>query len=424
MRSPLRALVSAFTSARNDTPVPFVRRGSVPSWSDNRTDDPTTQMSAMGSIGTLFSIVNKTSTAAAASAWHMHRNAPGQTCGHTDDVGRVCDTFGVREVKKHPALSVWNSPNDFYTRQEFVESVQQHVDLTGEGWWVVSRIMGKPIEIWVVRPDRIRPVKSRESFVTGYIYRGPEGEEVPLERDDVVQLRMPNPLDPWRGMGPVQSMLANLDGMKYSAEWNARFFLNDATPGGIIEFPEGIEDNEWEQFVTRWRESHQGVTNAHRVATIERGKWVNRNFSMRDMQFVELRDVARKELREAFAIHGHVLGLSEDINKANAEAADVSFARGSTVPRLDRFKHALNKDFLKLFGPTLDTRAGYSFVYSNPVPEDREADNAERTSKADAYKTLVDAGVDPDDAAAVVGLPPMRTRERVMVGAGGPNPTA
>lgn len=422
MRSPLRALAGALSGVRNEVPVPYVRRGYVPAWGDTRRDDPTTQMETMGSIGTLFSIVNKTSTSTAAPGWHMHRNAPGQTCGHEDGI-RVCDARGVREVKKHPALSVWESPNDFYTRQEMVESVQQHVDLTGEGWWVVGRLMGKPIEIWPVRPDRIRPVKSREQFVAGYIYRGPDGEEVPLDRADVVQLRMPNPLDPWRGMGPVQSMLANLDGMRYSAEWNTRFFLNDATPGGIIEFPEGIEDNEWQQFVTRWRESHQGVMNAHRVATIERGKWVNRNFNMRDMQFVELRGVAREELREAFGIHGHVLGLSEDINKANAEAADVSFARGLTVPRLDRFKGALNKDFLKLFGPSLDGRAGYSFVYSNPVPEDREADNAERTSKADAYQKLISAGVDPDDAAAVVGLPPMRTRA-VMAGAGGPGQAA
>lgn len=418
VRDPIRALVGAI---RNDAPVPYTQaRALRSSWADGRTDDPTAQMRAMGSIGTLFAIVNKTSTATAAVAWHMHKPAPGKMCEHPD-----CEQRDVAWVEKHPALSVWSRPNNFYTRQEMVETVQQHIDLTGEGWWVVSRVAKRPVELWPIRPDRIRPVKHPTKFATGYIYRGPDGEEVPLELGDVVQIRMPNPLDPWRGMGPVQAMLSSLDGMRYSSEWNTRFFQNDATPGGIIEFPDGLDDEEWKQFLMRWREEHQGVTNAHRVGTIERGKWVNPNFSMRDMQFVELRDVARAELREAFGIHGHVLGLSEDINKANAEAADVSFARHLVVPRLDRFKQALDHDFLPMFGPSMS--AGYSFAYINPVPEDREADNAERTSKANAFATLVNAGVDPGDAATVCGLPPMKVtqqREAVMAGAGGPGQAA
>lgn len=414
VHDPIRAL---FGAIRNQAPVPYVSSRFAPSWADNRTDDPAAQMRAMGSIGTLFSIVNKTSTATGAVEWHMHQDAAGKVCEYIDPRGKPCGMRDARHVEKHPALTVWENPNAFYTRQEFVETEQQHIDLTGEGWWVVSKLGGRPIELWPVRPDRMRPVKHATKFVTGYVYRGPDGEEVPLAVDDVVQIRMPNPLDPWRGMGPVQAMLSSLDGMRYSSEWNTRFFINDASPGGVIEFPDGLDDEEWKTFLMRWREEHQGITNAHRVGTIERGKWVNAQFSQRDMQFVELRDVGRAELREAFGIHGHVLGLSEDINKANAEAADVSFARGLTVPRLDRFKQALKKDFLPMFGKAMST--GYSFVYTNPVPEDREADNAERTSKAQAYSTLVLAGVDPDDAATVCGLPPMRVRERVMAGAGG-----
>jgi phage portal protein BeeE len=123
------------------------------------------------------------------------------------------------------------------------------------------------------------------------------------------------------------------------------------------------------------------------------------------MQFVELQNVGREVLREAFGVHGHILGLSEDVNRANAEAADVSFARRLLVPRADRFKGALNSDFLPLFG---DMGKGYEFVYTSPVPEDLEADNAERASKTTAYSVLVRAGVNPDDAAIVCGLPPMR----------------
>ena len=43
------------------------------------------------------------------------------------------------EVTSHAALDLWNKPNKFMPRQEFVETFQQHVDLTGEACWVIAR---------------------------------------------------------------------------------------------------------------------------------------------------------------------------------------------------------------------------------------------------------------------------------------------
>lgn len=408
-KSFIGAVIEQFQAA---APVPYVRRSGVPGWNDRRMEgDQVAQMSAMGSVGTLFAIVNKTSTSVAAVGWHMHQVAPGKMC-------EMCDCEGVRHVERHPALAVWNRPNDFYTRQEFVESQQQHVDLTGESWWVVDRIGNRPIELWPVRPDKMEPVRSREEFIAGYVYTGPDGEKVPLERTDVVQIRMPSPLDPWRGMGPVQTLMANLYGLKASAEYNANFFENSAVPGGVVEFSEGLSDNEWLKFIERWRETHRGVSNAHRVATIEKGKWTPAAYSMKDMMFTEGRILSRDEILEAFGMSKFAIGRVDDVNRASAEAAKAWFAESMTVPRLDRFRGALNNDFLPMFGDAFSGRAGYSFVYSNPVPEDREADNAERESKASAFKTLVDAGVAPEDAAIAAGLPPMRMRELVSNGSG------
>lgn len=398
MRSPLGAVLGAFT---NKAPVPYVGRYGVTGGGEQRTD-AASQLSQMGHNGTLFSIINKLSTSTAAVEWHMHRTSytrSGAVC-------EVCEQPGVTLVDNHPALVVWNKPNDFFTRQEFVETGQQHIDLVGEAWWVVGKIGGRPIELWPVRPDRIAPVRHPTKFLSGYVYRAPEGELVPLGLDEVVMIRMPNPLDPWRGMGPVQALLSDLDAARYSAEWNARFFENSAEPGGVIQAPTELSDTTFKRLQMQWNEQHRGVVNAHRVAILEGGAtWADRKYTQRDMQFTELRNLSREVIREAFGVHGHILGLSEDVNRANAEAADVSFARRLIVPRCDRIKAALNNDFLKLFG---QSGKGYEFTYCSPVPEDREADNAERQSKAKSFADLVNAGVHPDDAALVVGLPPMR----------------
>jgi HK97 family phage portal protein len=347
----------------------------------------------MGAVGTLFNIVSTTSQAVAEVEWKLWRKAKS---GKPED---------RKEVTSHAALDVWNKPNSFFTRQELVESVQQHIDLTGEGWCVVGRnpkARTIPLELWPVRPDRMTPVASPTEFLTGYIYTSPDGEQVPLERDSVLMLRMPNPEDPYRGMGPVQAILTDIDSAKYSAEWNRNFFLNSAEPGGIIEVPTRLGDGEWKEMVTRWREQHQGVANAHRVAVIEQGKWVNRTFSMRDMQFVELRNVSKEIIREAFGFPKFASGEVDDVNRATAEASANWFAARLTVPRLKRWKGLLNNDLLPLFG---GAGQGLEFDYESPVTEDEEAENAERTSKATAAKTYIDAGFTGDSVKDALELP-------------------
>lgn len=395
MRS-LRAL-------RNRAPVPFVsgRSNIMIPW--RQPTGAEAQMRAMGTVGTLFAIVNRTSNATALVNWRLYRK---HASGRPED--RV-------EVTQHAALDLWNKPNKFFTRQELVESEQQHIDLTGEGWIVIARNERSPLplELWPVRPDRIAPVPHPIDFISGYMYTGPDGTEVALRVEDVIQIRMPNPLDPYRGMGPVQSVLTEIDASRYSAEWNRNFFMNSAEPGGIIEVPNGLGDAEFDQLRERWNEQHKGVANAHRVAILEHGKWVDRKLTQRDMQFAELRSVSRDVIREAFGAPAFVLGEVGDVNRATAEASKALFAEQLTIPRLERFKQALNNDLLPLYGK--DAARMLEFDYDNPVPPDADAKNAELKAKADAARQFVDMGFDPRSVAEALGLPEMQ----VVAAAGG-----
>ncbi|WP_413102225.1 phage portal protein [Streptomyces sp. Inha503] len=385
MRSPLGTIF-------NKAPVPFVSRGHV-SMPFMHRRDAEAQMRAMGSVGTLFAIVNRTSNAVAQVDWKLWRTA---RSGKDED---------RTEVTSHAALELWNKPNPYMPRGEFVETIQQHLDLTGEGWWVIARNAraAVPLELWPVRPDRMEPVPDPQEFLTGYLYLGPSGERVQLGREDVIQLRTPNPLDPYRGMGPVQALLADIDANRYSAEWNRNFFLNSARPDGIVKVDKRLSDDEFDEFNARWMEQHKGVANAHRVALLEQGMdWVDRNYSMRDMQFTELREVSREIIREAFGMPKGMLGTVDDVNRANAEAGEVMFARYLVKPRLERIKAALNHDLLPLFGAAAK---GLEFDYCDPVPADRELEAKELSSKAEAARNLIEAGAYGPEALKAIGLP-------------------
>lgn len=393
MRSPLGAAAALGTALINRAPVPFASRTpwQAPSLGRN---DMTAQIKAMGGLGTLFAIVSRLAGSFSRVEWELYRSA---ASGLDEERERVT---------RHLALDLWNRPNPYHTGQEFREVYAQHLELAGEAWWVIARnsmMRSIPLELWAVRPDRMTVVTSPTDYLVGYIYTGPGGETVPLEIDDVIMIRQPDPDDPYRGMSAVRAILVDVDSARFGAEWNRNFFLNGAEPGGVIEVPTRLSDGRFKEMVARWREQHQGISNAHRVAVLEEGKWVDRKFTMRDMQFAELRNVSRDVIREAFGIPKFALGDVDDVNRATADASAAWFARELTIPRLERTDGALNNDFLPKFGTT---GAGLEFDYCDPTPPDLEGERAERESVANAVKTYItDVGFKPKQILEFFDLP-------------------
>lgn len=391
----MRDLISTLTGKarntliRNAAPVPFT--GSrVSLFDDGDSVLGERAYDAYGSVGTLFAIVSQIGNAFASTEWHLYRRTSAR------------DKKRRQEILNHAFMTVWDLPvPKFYTGRFFRETVQQHLDLVGEGMFVLNQIGNVILEMWPVRPDRMQPIKHPEEFLVGWMYQGPNGEDVPLELDQVIQIKLPNPSDPYRGMGPVQAVLADIDAARYSADWNRNFFINGARPGGVIEVDYKMQDDEFNQFVARWRQQHQGVANAHRVAVLENAKWVDTNFSMADMQFVDLRNLPRELIREAFAFPKPMLGTVDDVNRANAEAGKEVMAENITIPRLSRWRDIVNAFLLPRFAN------GKSLVldYDDPTPVNHEAADRERTSQTGGARALTLAGYEPAGVLEAMGLP-------------------
>ena len=395
MRDLLSTLTGRARQAINAAPVPYTSsRGNIFSGLFGQQNDSIGERAydAYGAVGTLFAIVSQIGNAVSSTEWNLY------------DKATFRDEDSREEILDHPFLKVWNRPNDFYTGEMLREAVQQHLDLVGEGIIVLNKIGNIPLEMWPVRPDRMKPVKHPKKYMTGWIYCGPDGEEVPLTLDQVIHIKYPNPKDPYRGMGPVQTVLNDIDAARYSAEWNRNFFINGAAPGGIIKVDYRMSDTEFNEFVNRWRQQHQGVANAHRVAVLENAEWESTNFSMNDMQFVELRNLPRELIREAFAFPKPMLGTVDDVNRANAEAGKEIMAEGQTVPRLRRWKSIVNTFLL----PQFANGENRILDFKDPVPVNHEAVDRKRNSQAVSARNLVLSGYNPEDVAKVMGLPQMR----------------
>jgi HK97 family phage portal protein len=353
----------------------------------------------MGNVSTLFSIADLIATKVAAADWHLYRR------NNDPEADRV-------EVFDHPALVVWENPatvdgQTIYTQDEFIEAEQQHYELTGEMVSVVeTSTMGRLSAVtglWPVRPDRITPIKSPSKFVAGYEYEL-GGDKVPLRTDQVIFEKRQNPLNPWRGLSPIASLILDLEGEKAAAAYNYNFFKNGAVPGGLLELDRDtlMSDEEWDAWVQRWRGQHQGVSNAHRIAVMEMGKFSERKITQRDMEFTDLRHFSRESMMEAYRVSKAMLGHVEDVNRANNEAQAVIFGSEVIVPRLERWKKLLNKKFLPKFGPLA---AGYEFDYDDPVPLDQAQARLQERADVLNSRALIELGFEPSEVLTYYDLP-------------------
>lgn len=409
------SILASLGAFLNKAPVPYVQRSAASEWFQSPQNAKSlTNMEAYGSVGTLFAIVNRLANDTSAQCWKLYQKQKDtrRRYAHTGMDDR-------KEVIDHMALRLLTKPNPFMTTQLFIEITQQHIDLAGESFWAVVSEYGIPYELWPLRPDRMTIVCDANNYLSGYVYTAPDGQQIPMEQEQIIHLKMPSPVDIYRGASPVSAILPDLESSRLSSEWNRNFFKNSAVPGGVIQVEGRLSDDAFYEMMLRWREQHKGVANAHRAAVLDNGgKWIPTAMTMRDMQFAELRDVSSQVIREAFGFPKFKLGDVTDVNRATADASERMYARSLLIPRLERIKQALNTQLLPLFG---SSGTGIEFDYDSPEPDDEELEVMNNKTKSESAKILVDAGYNPDAVLETVGLPPMEHRGSVPLQ---PNPSS
>jgi HK97 family phage portal protein len=396
---PMGAPRAAKKTSTDDTdpPIPYVMpgAGSMAMWGTGTSLTSQLQLSVAES--TLFSALELIAKKTSAAPWTWHRKT--RTRNPDQEPPEITG-------EQNHAVHLWNKPNNFMTGKQVRQIGTWHLRSVGKAWFVVDfydAAQTLPRAWWPVRPDRMAPTLDAGKFLTGYTYTGPDGQKIDLDQREVLRLVNPHPIDVWDGIGVVQ-VLAKIVGTSLTTEqWVDQFFRNDASPGGFISYPAEFEDADYERQRRRWNEQHQGVSKAHRIGIIEMaGTYHPRGFSIKDLQFPEIRHLTRDQILEAFRIHKHNMGISEDVNRASAEAALTQLAENELEPNLEDWSELANGPYAALFGAVGESVLA---CYKSPKPEDHERDRLDGTAKVQSYVALVNARVQPKAASDFLGLP-------------------
>ncbi len=277
----------------------------------------------------------------------------------------------VEEVKEHEALSLLHFANSLTTQYDLIESTQTYSELIGEAFWVVFRDNNKrPREIWPLRPDWVKVIPSPTDVIDHYIYNpgGISTEKVKIPRENMVPFRYFNPTNPYRGKGSVQAAAMPIDIFDFAQQHNRNFFFNSAEAGLVFLTDKVLKKEVIDRFTKQWQSTYGGRENAHKIAFLGGGfKMEKSGTTAKEMDFANLHRIMRDDILAVFKVPKTVLGLTEDVNRANAEATTRAFMERVITPRMRKFVNTLNEFYLPMFGET-----ELFFDFEDPAPEDVE----------------------------------------------------
>ena len=252
--------------------------------------------------------------------------------------------------------------------------------LVGESFMLVERDeYERPVELWNVPPHWVKMTPYLGN--PGYLITSPSGLTMTVSVDDMFVMKQLNPLDPFmRGLGVAESVADEVEIDEYAAKFQKRFFYNDATPPFVFVVP-GATKEQLDVFTADWEKKHRGVDKSHRMAALGGDVRVEKlgDAHGKDMGFLESRLAMRDAVLEHFGVPREIMGITENSNRATADAAQYIYAKNVLTPRISNREQALNMQLLSMFDDD-----SLVWEFDQVIPYDKEFDKSRALEGWDA----------------------------------------
>ena len=260
---------------------------------------------------------------------------------------------------EHGLLALLSRPNPREGGLKFLETLYGHLMVSGNAYVEAVAVEGFPRELYVLRPDRMRVVPGHDGWPAAYDY-GVGAETVRFVQADegvtpILHLAFFHPTDDHYGLSPMEAAAVALDIHNAASAWNKALLDNAARPSGALVFagPAGatLSDPQFERLKAELETNYQGAANAGRPILLDGGlTWHPLSLSPKDMDFIEAKNAAARDIAVAFGVPPLLLGLPGDNTHANYAEANRAFYRQTVVPLVKRTSEALAQWLAPAFG--------------------------------------------------------------------------
>ena len=265
---------------------------------------------------------------------------------------------GDARLTEHPVLELFSRPNGRQSGGELLEAVYAYLQTAGNAYLEAAVIGDEVKGLYCLRPDRMRVIAGSDGWPVAYSYTA-GGRTVRLEQDSrpiprVLHMALFDPLDDHYGMAPLEAAQTSLDIHNAAASWNKSLLDNAARPSGALVYSAGdgtLTQAQFERLKAELEQGFQGASNAGRPMVLEGGlDWKTIALSPRDMDFIEAKNAAARDIALAFGVPPMLLGLPGDNTYSNLVEANRAFWRQTVIPLVRRVADDLSFWLAPAFG--------------------------------------------------------------------------
>lgn len=302
------------------------------------------------------------------------------------------------EILDHPFYNLFSRPNPYQGSFEFMEELQQTLDIYGNVFIAIEKVGGE-LELYLLNPKYMAIIPDPKIKVKEYRYII-NGVTVKYKPEEVIHIKYNDTEDPYYGLPPLAIAEDTLSFETNRLRFANKFFENGAIPAGVLETEQTLGDTLLKKLRREWSEIHRGVTNAHKVAILQGGLNYKPIASpLKDLDFGNLKRLSKEDILTLFKIPESILGSQEGTGSSEGKEALTTFWRSCIVPRLCRIESGLNRGLAAyLFG---EGTTAFEFNLKEVV-----ALQEDKAAQAEYLKKMVESSVmTPNEARAVLGLP-------------------
>lgn len=271
----------------------------------------------------------------------------------------------MQRYDTHPVQDLLARPNSAQGRAELLEAVYGQLLLSGNAYLEGVADDGLPVEMHVLRSDRMRLIPGKDGWPIAYEYSVGGAKhrfDVQGEISPVCHIKSFHPQDDHYGFSPMQAAANAVDVHNAASAWSKALLDNAARPSGAIVYrgsdgQSQLSQDQYDRLVDEMETQHQGAKNAGRPMLLEGGlDWKPMGFSPSDMEFQKTKEAAAREIAIAYGVPPMLLGIPGDATYANYQEANRAFYRLTVLPLATRVTSGI-ADWLSDFtGERLDIR--------------------------------------------------------------------
>ncbi|WP_343313896.1 phage portal protein [Brucella sp. BE17] len=286
---------------------------------------------------------------------------------------------GVTEHETHPLLELVTQPQFGLDGNSFLERLYGHLLISGNAYVERVDLPSGKVELHLLKPERVSVETDTHGWPEVLVYRsGASVRRIRIGGRDAagLHLKLFHPLDDHYGFAPLEAALMALDTHNAAGAWNKALLDNSARPSGALVYAPkdggNLTEEQFERLKTELEEGYTGASGAGRPLLLEGGlDWKAMGYSPHDMDFIEAKNGAARDIALAFGVPPMLLGIPGDNTYANYAEANRAFYRLTVLPLMGRTARAFSTWLGPLYGDNL--RLEYDADRIEGLSAEREA---------------------------------------------------